>query len=157
MSESSPPPEQPEKNEPKSTPEGLGLPPRTDVALIESGVEWLRGEGDLSDVLLSSRVRLARNLAGRLFASKATRRDRETTLAACRDCLMHAGISEKLIWVDLHGASPLDRTLLVERHLISKNHGKGRSNRLSRQWQRLQTIRQLSENDSCYKNEQRQI
>lgn len=126
MSESSLPPEQPEKNEPKSTPEGLSLPPRTDVALIESGVEWLRGEGDLSDVLLSSRVRLARNLAGRLFASKATRRDRETTLAACRDCLMHAGISEKLIWVDLHGASPLDRTLLVERHLISKNHGKGR-------------------------------
>lgn len=131
MSESQPSPEQPEKQEntgkqEKNASEGVGLPPRSEVSLIESGVEWLRGEGDLSDVLLSSRVRLARNLAGRFFGAKAARRDREATLGSCRDCLMHAEISEKLIWVDLHAASPLDRTLLVERHLISKNHGKGR-------------------------------
>lgn len=133
MSESTPPTNPPEQPEPSKDPNGQSgknessaQGARSEVALIESGVEWLRGEGALSDVLLSSRVRLARNLSGRFFAPKATRRDRETTLGACRDCLMHVGIAERLIWVDLHGASPLDRTLLVERHLISKNHGKGK-------------------------------
>lgn len=100
--------------------------PTTPQAALESGAEWLRGEGELSDVLLSSRVRLARNLAGRLFATKATRRDRQQTLDVCRDCLMQGGLSPQMIWVDLHSSSPLDRALLVERHLISKNHSKGK-------------------------------
>lgn len=98
----------------------------TNVPALEVGAEWLRGEGELSDVLLSSRVRLARNLAGRLFATKATRRDRQETLDVCREWLMHAELASKMIWVDLHGSSPLDRALLVERHLISKNHSKGK-------------------------------
>ena len=97
----------------------------TNVPALEVGAEWLRGEGELSDVLLSSRVRLARNLAGRLFATKATRRDRQETLDVCREWLMRAELASKMIWVDLHGSSPLDRALLVERHLISKNHSKG--------------------------------
>jgi protein arginine kinase len=98
----------------------------TNVPALEVGAEWLRGEGELSDVLLSSRVRLARNLAGRLFATKATRRDRQETLDVCREWLMRAELASKMIWVDLHGSSPLDRALLVERHLISKNHSKGK-------------------------------
>jgi len=96
------------------------------VPVLDFGAEWLRGEGELSDVLLSSRVRLARNLAGRLFATKATRRDRQATLDISREWLMRAELVPQLIWVDLHASSPLDRALLVERHLISKNHSKGK-------------------------------
>jgi protein arginine kinase len=93
---------------------------------MDMGATWLRGDGESHDVVMSSRVRLARNLAGRPFATKASRRDRVETMQVCRDCVMNAGLAEKIIWVDIHGSPALERQLLVERHLISKNHGKGR-------------------------------
>src|SRR3954471_1147120 len=88
--------------------------------------EWLRGEGEANDVVLSSRVRLARNLAGAPFAAKASRRDRLATLEACRNQVLRAGVCDRLAWIDLHEAPVLQRSLLVERHLISKQHSKGR-------------------------------
>ena len=62
-----------------SQPVPEGLPP------IEVGAEWLRGEGESVDVVMSSRVRLARNLAGFRFALKATPADRQQTLELCRE------------------------------------------------------------------------
>ena len=41
----------------------------------ESGTEWLRGVGAEVDVVMSSRIRLARNLAGFPFMAKATATD----------------------------------------------------------------------------------
>lgn len=92
----------------------------------ESRTEWLRGEGESSDVVMSSRVRLARNLAGVRFGSKASRDERLGVLTRCREQIIKAQISEQMLWVDLHESPPIERTLLVERHLISKNHAKGR-------------------------------
>ena len=99
---------------------------RRDVEFSRSA-EWLRGEGDAADVVLSSRVRLARNLAGQPFAPKATRQDRQQTLEQVRSIAFRAKLVPELLWIDLHEAGPLERTLLVERHLISKQHSKGRS------------------------------
>lgn len=118
MSEQTPGEGAPQQPMPGST-SGAGGP-------MEMGAAWLRGDGESHDVVMSSRVRLARNLAGRPFATKATRRDRVETMQVCRDCVMNAGLAEKIIWVDIHGSPALERQLLVERHLISKNHGKGR-------------------------------
>lgn len=89
--------------------------------------EWLRNEGEAADVVLSSRVRLARNLAGHLFIVKATRKDRQRTLEVCRDTILHCSLAPHIAWYDLHAANPADRTLLVERHLISKQLAKGRA------------------------------
>jgi protein arginine kinase len=94
--------------------------------MFDAMTEWLRAEGDCADVVMSSRVRLARNLAGHPFCTKSTRADRLKTLERCRDCVLNAGIASKFIWCDVHEASPLDRMLLVERHLISKQLSKGR-------------------------------
>lgn len=110
-------PQQPQQPQPTS---------QGSAGAMEMGAAWLRGDGESHDVVMSSRVRLARNLAGRPFATKATRRDRVETMQVCRDCVMNAGLAEKIIWVDIHGSPALERQLLVERHLISKNHGKGR-------------------------------
>jgi protein arginine kinase len=93
--------------------------------VFNSGSEWLRSEGESTDVVFSSRVRLARNLANTRFAIKATRADRQASLDTCRDTIMRAGIGN-LMWADVHAMAPLDRTMLVERHLISKPHSKGR-------------------------------
>jgi protein arginine kinase len=106
--------------EPPQTPSGGNPPP------LDTTTEWLRGEGEASDVVLSSRVRLARNLAGAPFAAKSSRRDRLATLEACRNQVLRAGLAERLVWIDLHEAPMMQRSLFVERHLISKQHSKGR-------------------------------
>jgi protein arginine kinase len=94
----------------------------------ERAAEWLRGEGDSSDVVLSSRVRVARNLAGFPFMTTASRVDRTQILDLCRRRLLAlpAGEGRRVLWVDLHTATHDERDLLVERQLISRNHAKGK-------------------------------
>src|SRR5262245_27568414 len=94
--------------------------------IIEIGTEWLKGEGEAADVVLSSRVRLARNLAGFPFGVKASRKERQRSLELCRDQILRANLTERIVWVDIHASPPLDRQLLVERHLISKQLSRGR-------------------------------
>jgi protein arginine kinase len=87
---------------------------------------WLAGEGECVDVAMSSRVRLARNMAALPFMPKAQRRDRQQVLDMCRDQILRAGVSTRMMWIDLHDCGLNERTLLVERHLISKQHSKGK-------------------------------
>lgn len=94
---------------------------------FEMGTEWLRGEGEASDVVMSSRARLARNIARCRFGGRSSRADRQHTLETSRNWLLQARLAPRMMWVDLHDAPPLERTLLVERHLISKQHSKGKT------------------------------
>ena len=84
--------------------------------------EWLRGDGPMSEVVISSRIRLARNIAGFNFLTRCNRTQRQTLERKMRDVILGAGISEKTFYVDLVDAPEMDRQLLVERHLISKPH-----------------------------------
>lgn len=67
---------------------GGGEPAR----LFEAGTEWLRGEGDGSDVVLSSRVRLARNLAGVPFPGRGSPTDRRHALEVCKEAILSSSI-----------------------------------------------------------------
>jgi protein arginine kinase len=75
---------------------------------------------------MSSRIRLARNLAGFPFVARSARAYRRQVLDLCRARILGAGLAEQIMWVDLHESPAVERTLLVERHLISKQHSKGR-------------------------------
>lgn len=92
---------------------------------LSGGGEWLRGEGRDSDVVLSSRVRIARNYAGFPFVSRARREDRAQILTIAQRDVMQSGLSPQMMWVDLNEVSAVERSVLVERHLISKQHAKG--------------------------------
>jgi protein arginine kinase len=92
----------------------------------ETLTEWLRGEGPESDVVMSSRVRLARNLAGLPFVTKASRPQRQEVLDRCRVQVGASGFLPHMVWTELHHAEPLMRSLLVERHLISQQHARGK-------------------------------
>ncbi len=84
--------------------------------------EWLRGTGAESDIVVSTRIRLARNLAAFPFmlqASPEQRRDLERLL---RTKITGAHICDDLAYIDLEAAPPVDRQLLVERHMISREH-----------------------------------
>ena len=85
---------------------------------------WLRGAGPQSEIVISCRVRLARNLAGYPFVGRATTRQRLEVLERCRQPIMsgHLGSGCEALWVELSKCPDVDCMLLVERHLISSQH-----------------------------------
>jgi len=82
--------------------------------------EWLSAEGPRSDMVISSRIRLARNLAGHRFSSRMDEEEMDTVLQEVRDALNTIPAGASLRWFDLEGLSALERHLLLERHLISR-------------------------------------
>ena len=57
-----------------------------DLSLVsDGGIGWLDASGPESHLVLSTRVRLARNLAGRPFPVRSAESDREDILAAVKD------------------------------------------------------------------------
>ena len=84
--------------------------------------EWLRGSGPMSETVISSRVRLARNVKGYPFLGAAERKQRRELEERIRETILEAELAPKMLYVDLDQASDVDRDLLVERHLISKQH-----------------------------------
>jgi len=90
--------------------------------LTSQAGEWLRGSGPMSDIVISSRIRLARNLAGQRFLSRCSRSQRQEIEHTVRDTILSAQLSPQTLYVDLEQAPDIDRELLVERHLISRPH-----------------------------------
>lgn len=84
--------------------------------------EWLRGTGPMSDIVISSRIRLARNVMGYPFLTKCSRAERQSLEHRVRDVILASGVAPQTFYVDLDTAPQVDRDLLVERHLISKPH-----------------------------------
>jgi protein arginine kinase len=84
--------------------------------------EWLRGSGPESDIVISSRIRLARNLAEFPFVIRAAEADLVQIEQALRDAIRGLDSPEKLLYLDLEPLSGVDRQFLVERHLISREH-----------------------------------
>ena len=86
----------------------------------EAGLEWLQADGPNSDVVLSTRIRLARNLQGFRFGQRADAADRAEVLrlavAAAEGSEALAG-ARALIVPRLQA---MGRQLLLERHLVSR-------------------------------------
>ena len=82
--------------------------------------EWLRGAGPESDIVISSRIRLARNLADFPFISRATPQDRVQIKESLRDAVLRIGEDNSLLYIDVEDLAGVDRQFLVERQLISR-------------------------------------
>jgi len=101
---------------------GNFYPPMKLSDLTSHAGEWLRGSGPMSEIVISSRIRLARNVAGSPFLSRCTRHQRQNLETKIRETILSAQIAPQVLYVDLDAAPEIDRQLLVERHLISKPH-----------------------------------
>lgn len=88
--------------------------------LLQNLGEWLRGTGAESDVVVSTRIRLARNLADVPFTTRATPAQKGEIEGRVREAIAHAEHSPKLDYLSVAGLPPLDRLFLVERQLISR-------------------------------------
>lgn len=91
--------------------------------------EWLAGKGPESAIVVSSRIRLARNLAEYPFATKATRAQRAELQNRCREQLMASPSSHPMFYAEIDKTDEIDRQLLVERHLISRQHAASEGSR----------------------------
>jgi len=84
--------------------------------------EWLRGSGPESDIVISSRVRLARNLAQFPFIRKCTDHDRAAIEQMLHEHILKAHELSGSFYVDVSELENVDRQFLVERQLISREH-----------------------------------
>ena len=92
--------------------------------LAQTG-EWLRGAGPQAAIIMSSRIRLARNLAGHRFPPWASRRDLAAVRTTVEQAAAQAPYLTQALVVRLEQCSAVDRQFLVERHLISREHAEG--------------------------------
>ncbi len=74
-------------------------------------------------IVLMTRIRLARNLAGRAFPGRAKAAQREQVLETCRDALTSATPLRRAASAEVAALTDLDKQMLVERHLISRELG----------------------------------
>jgi len=81
---------------------------------------WLLGTGPESDIAICTRVRLARNLTGFPFAPCLQEPQSRQLYEFIVGRLKQSGMPEKLSIVDLEPVDELERSVLVERHLISR-------------------------------------
>ena len=91
--------------------------------LTGSSGEWLRGSGPESDIVISSRIRLARNLADFPFIRTATDHDRlaiERTI--CERALTDDHLKKTVLYLNVSELEVVDRQFLVERQLNSRQH-----------------------------------
>jgi protein arginine kinase len=89
-------------------------------SLSHTSGEWLRGTGPESDIVVSSRIRLARNLAAFPFSNRASPHQKSEIEALLRERISRMDMEPKLVYVNVPGLSALDRQFLVERQLISR-------------------------------------
>ena len=89
--------------------------------------EWFNGSGPFADIVISSRIRLARNLAKYKFLSCCSRADKSEILRKLKEILMSLELGDKVSYISIDRARELDKHFLVERHLISRHlaFGKG--------------------------------
>jgi protein arginine kinase len=88
--------------------------------LSKSSGEWLRGTGPESDIVISSRIRLARNVAAFPFSNRASAYQKAEIEGLLRDRVARLELDPRLEYINVPSLSPLDRQFLVERQLISR-------------------------------------
>ncbi|MDD5584521.1 MAG: protein arginine kinase [Candidatus Omnitrophica bacterium] len=83
---------------------------------------WLNGKGPSSEIVFSSRVRLARNIADAVFPSRASVVVKETIRSRAEEVYQKVKSLERSVFVKMEELDELDRQFLLERHLISQEH-----------------------------------
>lgn len=86
--------------------------------------EWMLAPGPESDVVVSSRVRLARNIKGIPFPHRATADQKKQVLQLIKDVFQNE-TSFELNFLELDNLSDIERKVLMEKHVISPHHAQG--------------------------------
>jgi protein arginine kinase len=92
-----------------------------DLSLLpDGGVSWLDASGEHAGIVLSTRIRLARNLEGFAFPGRARDGERLRILSRIREAVDASPTVHGSLLVRVDELASEDRLLLHERHLVSK-------------------------------------
>jgi len=90
--------------------------------LVKQTGEWLKGEGPNADIVISSRVRLARNIKGYPFYHWSGKKEREEVLSVVKNGIGKLKYMKGSLFVKMADIDEIDLQFLVERHLMSREH-----------------------------------
>ncbi len=97
-----------------------------DITRIYDNIcDWMDGSGPLSDIVVSSRIRLARNVSGFVFSTQADDQQRDQLFHYLHDQIMETELKNDLWYLEMSRTTPLERSMLAERHLISGRLAEG--------------------------------
>ncbi|GGH85481.1 protein arginine kinase [Pullulanibacillus pueri] len=82
---------------------------------------WMQADGPDSDIVLSSRIRLARNLSEFAFPVIASKQQSEKALEHIKTRIKDQSYHTlgKFEWIQMDELEPIEKRVLVEKHLIS--------------------------------------
>lgn len=89
---------------------------------LNHSAEWLRATGPESDIVFTSRIRLARNLKGYPFQQRLTTEQQDEVVDLMEEAVAQSPALKSGHYFRYHNLSDMDRQFLLERHLISKEH-----------------------------------
>lgn len=81
--------------------------------------QWMDGTGPESDIVLSSRIRLARNLTGLPFPHRMNEAQGQAMLEAVKTAVESLDSAWAIHFEQLNNLNPLERQVLMEKHLVS--------------------------------------
>jgi protein arginine kinase len=87
---------------------------------LQSPAEIARRHGPNDRIVMTSRVRLARNVAGAAFPGRANKQERSQTLQIIQPAVRELPEMKGAFAAGMDDFSALDKQILVERHLISR-------------------------------------
>jgi protein arginine kinase len=97
--------------------------------MVKTAPRWLDGSGEENEIILSSRIRIARNLETRRFTHRAQNEELAAILEQTRAAADDTELLGDGLFLDMGGVSTLDRQFLAERHLVSREFLFNSSNR----------------------------
>ena len=97
--------------------------------LLSHTSEWLKGSGPHSDIVISSRIRLARNLNNLPFPHRANKKQSQEALEIVKAAIEKVEYLKKTAFLKLQDLDILDKQFLIERHLMSYEHAKSMNNK----------------------------
>ncbi len=92
--------------------------------LLNHTSEWLKSTGPNSDIVISSRLRLARNLDNLPFPHWANKKQSEEAQKVIEEAVNKVDYLKHSTIFKLADLDTIDRQFLVERHLMSLEHAK---------------------------------
>jgi protein arginine kinase len=93
---------------------------RTGEAIGDRGLGWAQVGGGSGDIVVSSRVRLARNLQGYPFPGRSSVEDRARVLETVRTALGEVPSAPDIDFWRMEELDVRERDLLLERHVVSR-------------------------------------
>jgi protein arginine kinase len=88
-------------------------------SLVPKICGWLRGAGPENEIVISTRLRLARNISGFSFSNRLAAKDRTELIQRVEETIQKSPLLQKNTLFSLKGLPLLDRQFLLERHLVS--------------------------------------